>query len=77
MDAFSSWIADLARRIRDTLGEMNYASARATAMMMSDGLEAGDRAPAPGQVRPGPAGRAEQRGPAQCPALTVGADGRC
>ncbi len=45
MDAFSSWMAGLARRIRDTLDEMNYASSRATAMMMSGGVEAGDQAP--------------------------------
>jgi len=45
MDAYSSWIAGLARRIRDTLNEMNYASTRATEMLMYDAGEPGDKAP--------------------------------
>ena len=54
MDAYScspsptgraSWIVGLGRRIRDTFSEMNYASTRATAMLMYNAPEPGDRAP--------------------------------
>jgi hypothetical protein len=45
MDVYSSWIAGLARRIRDTFDEMNYASTRATAMLMYNAPEPGDKAP--------------------------------
>jgi hypothetical protein len=45
MDAYSSWVAGLARRIRDTLNEMNYASTRATEMLMYNVPEPGDKAP--------------------------------
>ena len=38
-------VASLARRVRAVLAEMNYASARATALMLSEGLEQSDRAP--------------------------------
>ncbi len=45
MDAYSSWIAGLARRIRDTLNEVNYASTRATEMLMYNVPEPADKAP--------------------------------
>jgi predicted phosphoadenosine phosphosulfate sulfurtransferase len=52
MDAYSSpnpgqasWIARLARRVRGTVSEMNYASARVIALRLCEGLEASDRAP--------------------------------
>jgi|HubBroStandDraft_1064217.scaffolds.fasta_scaffold2808302_1 hypothetical protein len=45
MDAYSSWVAGLARRIRDTLNEMNYASTRATEMLMYNVPEPADKAP--------------------------------
>jgi hypothetical protein len=45
MDAHSTWVAGLARRIRDTFSDMNYASTRATAMLMYNAPEPGDRAP--------------------------------
>jgi hypothetical protein len=38
-------IARLARRIRGTVREMNYASARVSALQMCEGLRAADRAP--------------------------------
>ena len=44
MDAYSSWVAGLARRIRDTFSEINYASTRATTMFMY-GVPDPDRAP--------------------------------
>jgi hypothetical protein len=40
-----STITRIARRVRAVLSEMNYASTRATALMLSDGLEQSDRAP--------------------------------
>jgi hypothetical protein len=40
-----STITKIARRVRAVLSEMNYASARATALMLSDGLEQSDRTP--------------------------------
>ncbi len=40
-----STISRIARRVRAVLSEMNYASARATALMLSEGLEQSDRAP--------------------------------
>ncbi len=47
MDVRSSCsaIAGLARRARATLSEMHHASRRATALMLSDGLEPSGRAP--------------------------------
>jgi hypothetical protein len=47
MDVRSSFsrVASLARRVRAVLAEMNYASTRATALMLSEGLEQSDRAP--------------------------------
>ena len=39
----ASWIASLARRIRDTAGEMHYASTRVTTLRLS--LEQSDQAP--------------------------------
>ena len=38
-------VARLARRVRAVLAEMNYASARTTALMLSKDLEQTDRAP--------------------------------
>jgi len=40
-----STLASLARRVQAVLSEMNYASARVTALHLSDGLEQSDRAP--------------------------------
>jgi hypothetical protein len=40
-----STITRIARRVRAVLSEMNYASTRATALMLSNGLEQSDRAP--------------------------------
>jgi hypothetical protein len=40
-----STIIRIARRVRAALSEMNYASTRATALLLSDGLEQSDRAP--------------------------------
>jgi hypothetical protein len=40
-----STITRIARRVQAVLSEMNYASNRATALMLSDGLEHSDRAP--------------------------------
>jgi hypothetical protein len=40
-----STITRIARRVRAVVSEMNYASTRATALMISDGLEHSDRAP--------------------------------
>jgi hypothetical protein len=40
-----STITRIARRVRAVLSEMNYASTRATALRLSDGLEQSDRAP--------------------------------
>ena len=40
-----STLASLARRVQSVLSEMNYASARATALKLSEGLEQSDRAP--------------------------------
>jgi hypothetical protein len=40
-----STITRIARRVRAVLSEMNYAGTRATALMLSDGLEQSDRAP--------------------------------
>jgi hypothetical protein len=40
-----SRIGRIARRVRAVLSEMNYASTRATALMLSDGLERSDHAP--------------------------------
>jgi hypothetical protein len=40
-----STIIRIARRVRATLSEMNYASTRVTALRLSDGLEQSDRAP--------------------------------
>jgi hypothetical protein len=40
-----STIIRIARRVRAVLSEMNYASTRATALLLSDGLEQSDRAP--------------------------------
>jgi hypothetical protein len=40
-----STITRIARRVRAALSEMNYASTRATALLISDGLEQSDRAP--------------------------------
>ncbi|HJY69802.1 MAG TPA: hypothetical protein VJ254_24030 [Streptosporangiaceae bacterium] len=38
-------VRSLARRVRAVLDEMNYASARITALKLSEGLETSDRAP--------------------------------
>jgi hypothetical protein len=38
-------VRSLTRRIRAILDEMNYASARITALRLSEGLETSDRAP--------------------------------
>jgi hypothetical protein len=40
-----STITSIARRVRAVLSEMNYASTRATALRLSDGLEQSDGAP--------------------------------
>jgi hypothetical protein len=40
-----SILASLARRVQAVLAEMNYASARMTALRFSEGLEQPDRAP--------------------------------
>jgi hypothetical protein len=40
-----STLASLARRVQAVLSEMNYASARATALMLCDGLEQSGRVP--------------------------------
>ena len=40
-----STLASLARRVQAVLSEMNYASARMTALRLSEGLEQSDRAP--------------------------------
>ena len=40
-----STISRIARRVRAVLSEMNYASTRATALMLTDGLERSGRAP--------------------------------
>jgi hypothetical protein len=40
-----STIIRIARRVRAVVSEMNYASTRATALMLTDGLEQSDRAP--------------------------------
>jgi hypothetical protein len=40
-----STITRIARRVRAVLSEMNYASTRATELMLSSGLEQSDRAP--------------------------------
>ena len=40
-----STITRVARRVRAALSEMNYASTRATALMLSYGLEQSDQAP--------------------------------
>lgn len=44
-DAGHMRVRNLARRIRAVLDEMNYASARITALKLSEGLETSDRAP--------------------------------
>jgi hypothetical protein len=38
-------VRSLTRRVRAILDEMNYASARITALRLSEGLETSDRAP--------------------------------
>ena len=38
-------VRSLSRRVRAILDEMNYASARITALRLSEGLETSDRAP--------------------------------
>lgn len=38
-------ISRIARRVQAVLSEMNYASARATALRLSEGIEQSDRAP--------------------------------
>jgi hypothetical protein len=40
-----STMTRIARRVRAVLSEMNYASTRATALRLSNGLEQSDRAP--------------------------------
>ena len=40
-----STLASLARRVQAVLSEMNYASARMTALRLSEGLEQSNRAP--------------------------------
>jgi hypothetical protein len=40
-----STITRIARRVRAVVSEMNYASTRATALMLTNGLEQSDRAP--------------------------------
>jgi hypothetical protein len=40
-----STITRIARRVRAIVSEMNYASTRATALMLTDGLEQSGRAP--------------------------------
>jgi hypothetical protein len=40
-----STLASLTRRVQAVLSEMNYASARMTALRLSEGLEQPDRAP--------------------------------
>jgi hypothetical protein len=40
-----STITRIARRVRAVVSEMNYASTRATALLLCDGLEQSDRAP--------------------------------
>jgi hypothetical protein len=40
-----STISRIARRVQAVLSEMNYASARVTALRLSEGLEQSDRAP--------------------------------
>jgi hypothetical protein len=47
MDVRSSFsiVGRLARRVHAVLAEMNYASTRATALRLSEGLEQSDRAP--------------------------------
>jgi hypothetical protein len=44
-DAGHMDVRSLARRVRAVLDEMNYASARITALKLSEGLEPSDRAP--------------------------------
>lgn len=44
-DAGHMHVRSLARRVRAVLDEMNYASARITALKLSEGLETSDRAP--------------------------------
>jgi hypothetical protein len=44
-DAGHMDIRSLARRVRAVLEEMNYASARVTALKLTEGLEPSDRAP--------------------------------
>ena len=41
---FSTFVC-AARRVRDALAEMNYATARLTAMRLAQGVEQSDRAP--------------------------------
>ncbi len=54
MDAYStspaagqraSWIVRLARKVRDAISEINYATNRANALMLTYGLAETDRAP--------------------------------
>jgi hypothetical protein len=40
-----SWIVCLARRVRDVIGEINYATTRANALMLTYGVGETDRAP--------------------------------
>ena len=44
-DAGHMDVRSLARRVRAVLAEMNYASARITALKLAEGLEPSDRAP--------------------------------
>jgi hypothetical protein len=44
-DAGHMDVRSLARRVRAVLDEMNYASARVTALKLSEGFEPSDRAP--------------------------------
>ena len=44
-DAGHMDVRSLTRRVRAILDEMNYASARITALRLSEGLETSDRAP--------------------------------
>jgi hypothetical protein len=44
-DAGQMDVRSLARRVRAVLDEMNYASARVTALKLSEGFEPSDRAP--------------------------------